>query len=51
MIVSEQLLEKNVASFIEYKNSSPEQRYVNLLETGPVYCKESLSIKLPVFSV
>ena len=35
MIVSEQLLEKNVASFIEYKNSSPEQRYVNLLENRP----------------
>jgi len=35
MIVSEQLLEKNVASFAEYRNSSPEQRYVNLLKNRP----------------
>lgn len=34
-IISEELLEKNLISFAEYKNSSPEQRYVNLLKNRP----------------
>jgi CRP-like cAMP-binding protein len=34
-IMSEQLLAKNQASFDNFKNSSPEQRYLNLLETRP----------------
>jgi len=35
LIVSEQLLENNLASFADFKNSSPEQRYLNLLRTKP----------------
>jgi CRP-like cAMP-binding protein len=35
LIVSEQLLENNLASFADFKNSSPEQRYLNLLENRP----------------
>ena len=50
LTMSEQLLAKNIASFAEFKNSSPEQHYVNLLKKDPVYCKESLSINLPVIS-
>lgn len=34
-IISEQLLAKNLASFADFKNSSPEQRYLNLLKTRP----------------
>lgn len=34
-ILSEQLLVKNQSSFDDFKTSSPEQRYVNLLETRP----------------
>lgn len=34
-ILSEQLLSKNQSSFDEFKTSSPEQRYLNLLETRP----------------
>ena len=34
-IVSEQLLAKNQATFDEFKTSSPEQRYLNLLKTRP----------------
>lgn len=32
LIVSEQLLDKQVSSFYDFKNSSPEQRYLHLLE-------------------
>jgi len=35
LIVSEQLLAKNLASFADFKNSSPEQRYLNLLHNRP----------------
>lgn len=35
LIMSEQLLSDNLASFAEFKHSSPEQRYLNLLETRP----------------
>lgn len=35
LILSEQLLEKNLASFAEFKNSTPEQRYLNLLKNRP----------------
>jgi CRP-like cAMP-binding protein len=34
-ILSEQLLSKNQSRFDEFKTSSPEQRYLNLLETRP----------------
>ena len=34
-LVSEDLLVKNQASFDDFKNSSPSQRYENLLETRP----------------
>lgn len=34
-MLSEELLAKKQASFDEFKNSSPEQRYLNLLETRP----------------
>ena len=34
-IISEQLLAKNQATFDEFKTSSPEQRYLNLLKTRP----------------
>jgi CRP-like cAMP-binding protein len=34
-IMSEQLLIKNQISFDEFKTSSPEQRYLNLLKTRP----------------
>lgn len=34
-IMSEELLAKNIASLAEFKNSSPEQRYLNLLENRP----------------
>jgi len=33
--MSEQLLENNLASFADFKNSSPEQRYLNLLKNRP----------------
>ena len=35
LIVSEQLLANNLASFADFKNSTPEQRYLNLLKTRP----------------
>ena len=35
LIMSEQLLENNLASFADFKNSTPEQRYLNLLKTRP----------------
>ena len=35
LIVSERLLAKNLASFADFKNSSPEQRYLNLLKNRP----------------
>lgn len=35
LIMSEQLLVDNLASFADFKNSSPEQRYLNLLKTKP----------------
>lgn len=35
LIFSEELLVKNQASFAEYRNSTPEQRYLNLLKTRP----------------
>ncbi len=35
LIISEQLLENNLASFADFKNSTPEQRYLNLLKTRP----------------
>lgn len=35
LIMSEQLLTNSLASFAEFKNASPEQRYVKLLETRP----------------
>ncbi|MEX0662510.1 MAG: Crp/Fnr family transcriptional regulator [Balneolaceae bacterium] len=35
LIASEQLLVNNLASFADFKNSSPEQRYLNLLKTKP----------------
>jgi len=35
LIISEQLLENNLASFADYKNSTPEQRYLNLLKNRP----------------
>jgi len=34
-IISEQLLVKSQATFDEFKTSSPEQRYLNLLKTRP----------------
>ena len=34
-VLSEKLLIKSQISFDEFKNSSPEQRYLNLLETRP----------------
>ncbi len=34
-ILSEELLAKNKAEFDEYKTSSPEKRYLNLLQTRP----------------
>ena len=34
-IISEQLLAKSQATFDEFKTSSPEQRYLNLLKTRP----------------
>jgi CRP-like cAMP-binding protein len=34
-ILSEELLAKNQASFDDFKNSSPEQRYLNLMQTRP----------------
>jgi CRP-like cAMP-binding protein len=34
-IISEQLIAKNQASFDEFKTSSPEQRYLQLVETRP----------------
>jgi CRP-like cAMP-binding protein len=34
-ILSEDLLAKNQASFDNYKNSSPEQRYLNLMQNRP----------------
>lgn len=34
-ILSEELLAKNQASFDDYKTSTPEQRYLNLLKTKP----------------
>lgn len=34
-ILSEELLAKNQASFDDFKTSSPEQRYLNLLKTRP----------------
>lgn len=33
--VSEQLLVKNIASFADFKHSSPEERYLNLLKNRP----------------
>lgn len=35
LIIAEQLLENNLASFADFKNSSPEQRYINLLKNRP----------------
>ena len=35
LIITEQLLAKNQASFAEFINSTPEQRYLNLLKTRP----------------
>lgn len=35
LIISEQLLTSNLASFADFKNSTPEQRYLNLLKTRP----------------
>ncbi|MTI87505.1 MAG: Crp/Fnr family transcriptional regulator [Balneolaceae bacterium] len=35
LIISEQLLEKNLASFADFKNSTPEQRYLDLLKNRP----------------
>lgn len=35
LIISEQLLENNLASFADFKNSTPEQRYLNLLNNRP----------------
>ncbi|MGF1669411.1 MAG: Crp/Fnr family transcriptional regulator [Balneolaceae bacterium] len=35
MIVSEQLLVNNLATFADFKNSTPEQRYLNLLKNRP----------------
>ncbi|MEX0609660.1 MAG: Crp/Fnr family transcriptional regulator, partial [Balneolaceae bacterium] len=35
LIISEQLLANNLSSFADFKNSSPEQRYLNLLKTRP----------------
>jgi CRP-like cAMP-binding protein len=34
-IMSEQLLENNLASFADFKNTTPEQRYLNLLKNRP----------------
>ncbi|MEP2058412.1 MAG: Crp/Fnr family transcriptional regulator [Maribacter litoralis] len=34
-ILSEQLISKNQSSFDEFKTSSPEQRYLNLLDSRP----------------
>jgi DNA-binding MarR family transcriptional regulator len=34
-MLSEELLAKNQASFDNFKNSTPEHRYLNLLETRP----------------
>ena len=34
-LISEQLLEKNASSFAEFKNTTPEQRYKNLLKNRP----------------
>jgi CRP-like cAMP-binding protein len=34
-LLSEELLVKNQATFDSFKTSSPEQRYVNLLESRP----------------
>ncbi len=34
-ILSEELLAKNQASFDDFKTSTPEQRYLNLLDTRP----------------
>jgi len=35
LIISEQLLENNLASFADFKNSTPEQRYLSLLKNRP----------------
>jgi CRP-like cAMP-binding protein len=35
LIIAEQLLENKLAFFADFKNSSPEQRYLNLLKTRP----------------
>lgn len=35
LLISEQLLENSLASFADFKNSTPEQRYLNLLKTRP----------------
>ena len=35
LIMSEQLVVKNLTAFADFKNSSTEQRYLNLLETKP----------------
>ena len=35
LIMSEQLLENNLASFADFKNSTPEQRYLSLLKNRP----------------
>ncbi len=34
-LISEQLLKKNASSFAEFKNTTPEQRYINLLKNRP----------------
>lgn len=35
LIISEQLLENSLTSLADFKNSTPEQRYVNLLKNRP----------------
>jgi hypothetical protein len=46
MIMSEQILAKNLASFDDFKNSSPEQRYLNLLRTRP-----DLLLRVPQYQI
>jgi CRP-like cAMP-binding protein len=35
MIIAEQLLENNIASYADFKHFTPEQRYLSLLKTRP----------------
>jgi CRP-like cAMP-binding protein len=35
LIIAEQLLEDNLASYADFKSSTPEQRYLNLLKNRP----------------